>query len=370
MGAHVTRSKSKLTNCSPTAKGPMPFLIALTGIFFFPLRNMTDVPQAAYFVFSSGVVFSFLLSKKNQILGCLLAWASFIFLYTLLFRQVSPANVLDGMLTTFALVGVYLAARELRFREDLLRWFLVPAAVNIGFIFTQKFFPTILPFKGHEVCGLLGSPGLTATFLGMCAPVFLKYCRWGTPFLLLAIVLCDGFIGMLAFLASWVVYDLGHNKKIWKPVLLILSMAALGYIFFHFPPIRLRLAMWLGALDGILRHPFLGWGVGSFVEVMARVPEADSMYLGVSFNAGPYVMNHPANEFLYGWWNFGLPFFFLMILASGNTLTSFTRLNRMSYCILLAGFITMMGFMLTPPTLFLLAIALGIFENQKERTTV
>lgn len=344
----------------------MAFLIALTGIFFFPMQNMTDIPQATFFIFSSGIVLSIMLLEEDALLGGMLGWVSIIFLYTILFKTSSKVQALDCILTSFSLAMVYLSVKKMKMDEDLMKWFLIPAAINIIFIFIQKFIPNLLPIQAKAVCGLLGNAGLTATFLGMTTGIFLRYMRFGLPFLFLAIVFCDGFVGMVAFVVSCIIYNWGHNKKIWIPVTLISILAATVSIIHSPTSFMLRLSMWAGTFEGILRHPFMGWGMGSFIEVMAKVPMSDSYHFGVPFNNENYMMNHPANEFLFGWWNFGLPFVLLMAFLTIGVLLSFDRERLMTYCVLVSGLITVIGFRFTPPTLFMMVLAFGMFENKME----
>lgn len=344
----------------------LTFIIALTGILFLkmPGGNSTEIPQAAYFIFSAGILFSMILVKKNYLIGAMFGWVSFIFLWTTLFRNTSKVQAMDCLMTSFALAGIYYFIREFKIKEDILRWFLVPAGINILFIFVQKFCPQIIPLQSKEVSGLLGNAGMTAVYLGMTTPIFLKYFRDGIVPLFLAIMFCDGFVGMGAFLISCIFYNLFKKNSIWIPISIGSFGGMVVYSIQYWEVIQFRLSMWLGTLDGIARHPFLGWGVGSFIETMKKIPKSDSIYLGVPFNTENAFMNHPANEFLFGWWNFGLPFLFLMILLTIYVFKNF-KLST-SFLVLLAGFVSMMGFMLKPPMLFLMVLAFGIFENQRE----
>ena len=74
-------------------------------------------------------------------------------------------------------------------------------------------------------------------------------------------------------------------------------------------------------------------------------------------------MNHPANEFLFGWWDFGLAFFVISLGYVWKILSDYNPEKTMSFAILLAGLVVMLFFFFTPPTLFLMALALGIYQN-------
>ena len=344
------------------------FLIILSGIFFFPMsseNNLTHTPQIAWLVFSAGIMFSFVLAKKDRGAALLFALICISFLNTIIFSRAPKMLLFEGMFLSFAAAIAYYAARDLKLNEDALRWFLIPAGLNIILVFIQKFFPQIIPLQSKEICGFLGNAGLTATFLGMTTPVFIKYFKAGLPFLLAAILLCQGFVGLLAFVVCCL-FALRNNKKVFY-VLLAASLTTFVFIYFKYSgQVMLRASMMAGTLDGILHHWFLGWGLGSFAPTMARVPMEESVYLGTAFNSRAYIMNHPANEFLFGWWNFGLVFFIASLAYVWNILTRYKNENEMSFSILLSGLAVMLFFFFTPPTLFLMTLALAIYQNKNE----
>ena len=325
-------------------------------------RNLTHTPQIAWLVFSAGIMFSLILAKKDKGLALLFGIVMISFLDTILFGRAPKVQLFEGMFIAFSAALVYYMTSQFRLTESTLKYFLIPSLLNIIFVFIQRFAPDVVPLASKEVCGLLGNAGLTATFLGMTTPIFIRYFKIGLPFLLTAIMFCKGYVGLLAFLVCCL-FALRGNKKEFL-ALLITALCAFAWICFnHQGQVMLRLSMMAGTLDGIFYHWFRGWGFGSFASVMGRVPTEESIYLGTAFNTKNFIMNHPANEFLFGWWNFGLVFFVGSIACVWNTLTHYKSEKAMSFSILLAGLVVMMFFFFTPPTLFMMAMALGIYQN-------
>ena len=101
--------------------------------------------------------------------------------------------------------------------------------MNIIFIFIQQFAPNMIPLKSDEICGLIGNGGLTATFLGMTTPIFIKYFRVGLGFLLAAILLCKGFVGLLAFS---VIIGFHFKEKLKLKFLLPVLIILIAIIYF------------------------------------------------------------------------------------------------------------------------------------------
>src|SRR3990167_11492450 len=271
-------------------------------------RNLTHTPQIAWLVFSAGIMFSLVLAKKDNGLALLFGIVMISFLDTILFGRAPKAQLFEGMFIAFSAALVYYVTVQFNLTEDKLKYFLIPALLNIIFVFIQRFMPDVIPLASKEVCGLLGNAGLTATFLGMTTPIFIKYFIFGTPLLLAAILICEGYVGLLAFLVCCLFALRGNKKAFWA--LLMMSLCTFTWVCFnHQGQVILRLSMMAGTLDGIFYHWFRGWGLGSFASVMSRVPMEESVYLGAAFNTKNAIMNHPANEFLFGWWSFGLVFF-------------------------------------------------------------
>lgn len=341
------------------------FLIVLTGIFFYIIpgqSNLTDIPQMAYFVFSAGIIFSMLIIKKSLLASIMLFIVSFSFLRTMLLGLGPMLELMDSMLMAMGLAVIYYSIRCFGTKEDILKWFLVPACLNIGFIFIQAFYPDKILLRGTEVCGFLGNAGLTATFLGMTTPIFIKYFKLGILPLLVAIILCKGLVGLLAFAVSFIIY-FWNTKRILAYSLMAVTMMGFSFVAIqNFGQFLLRIVYMVGSADGAMHHPFLGWGMGTFVSVVSKIPSADSYYFGIPFNSPNHMMNHPHNEFIFGWWNFGISFMVCMILYVVMILKSKTR--GTAFSVLLCSLCVMMFYFFTPPTFFLTALALGIHENE------
>jgi hypothetical protein len=338
-------------------------LILLTGIVFFPIAsetNLTRVPQLAWFIFSGGTMMSFLLHKRNKLAAILLFIVMAQFLRAILVVNVPKVFLYEALMFSLATALVYHAARTSVISEKILKWFLFPALINIIFIFIQKFIPQVLPLKGFDVCGMLGNAGFSAMFLGLTTPLFIRYFKIGIPFLLAAILFCEGFVGTLIFISCFIPFMKDRRLR----TVLCFTMIAVGFIIFfrYNDQFMIRISMLVGSLDGIMHHPFLGWGMGTFVPVISKIPEAESVYFGVPFNSN-YIMNHPTSEFLFGWWNFGLPFFIGMIIYTFDVLRKILRGSGVLPSILLGGIISMTFSSFTPPSIFLVALTLGMYEK-------
>ena len=335
----------------------------LFGVFLFSVpgeNNLVNTPQSAWLIFSSGVLLSFLLAQKDKGVGLLCFLVFISFLRTILINKVPKAALFDWTTVCFSVFLIYFAIRHFNVQENILKYVLVPACLNILLVFLQAMVPQTLPFEKKEICGFFGNAGLTARFLGMITPIFIRYLKAGLPFLLAAILLCQGFVGLLAFMVCCL-FVLRKNKKIFY-ALLVMSLIVFALICFKYSgQTMLRASMMAGTLNGIFYHWFWGWGLGSFVYVVGQVPPEESVYLGIPFNGVKYIMNHPHNEFLFGWWNFGLSFFIISLACAWNILTHYKK--ELSYSILLGGLVVMVFYFFTPPTLFLMTLALGIHEN-------
>ena len=173
---------------------------------------------------------------------------------------------------------------------------------------------------------------------------------------------------MIAFMATALFYFISRDDFLGLMAILsltaiILGSSVAGDQFKH--DARFRLSMAAGTASGCFYHPIVGWGPGSFLSIISQVKPEDSEYFGVQFNSPKRIMNHPHNEFLYGWWNFGALFLIGMIAYSRRIWIKFRPDKIQSFCILLSGFIVMMLYFFKPPTAFLMAVALGIFENKE-----
>jgi len=136
-----------------------------------------------------------------------------------------------------------------------------------------------------------------------------------------------------------------------------------------------RCAMQVGTLDGIKHNPILGWGLGSFKPMMMQIPEKDSYYCGAYFNSKDYApggkdpitfMNHPHNEYLYGWWNFGILWIILLFFLIRDTIRKFKKEYILSFSILIGAFTLALGYFFIYPVWFIVALVLSIYHNQTQ----
>lgn len=355
----------------------LPILIILNGIFTYRVGdeiNRFFTAQLALFLLSLGVLGGILLWEKNKWIGCLAFVYSFGVFKTLLFEGAPKIFIFGTTLVGIALFSMYYLIRHFKFKEEYLKWFLIPIIINILVIYVQKFDYTLLkhlPVKG--ITGLIGNPGFVSLYLALATPLFLKYCKWGIPFLLGAIIICNGGVGFIACVVSGFVYLYYTNKKVFKISAITMMILSFIYIPFfvsgkwgHKGEAHLRLAMMAGTLDGILENPILGWGVGSYIPVMAQVKPENSEYLGRKFNTPTAILNHPHNEFLFAWWNVGILAMVFMVLYIGSLFRKFTKRKILSFSIIVAGVICMSGYFLRLPTWVFLLTALGIYENEEE----
>jgi hypothetical protein len=362
----------------------IPFILTLSGVFNFKgilLEDRFSVAQLGFFILSIGILGSYLLYKYNKWLGILAGWSAFIFFKTLLSRQAPPAYLLEYALCGSFMFLLYYIVRQLRFKEDILKWFLIPACLNIILIIIQKFDHNILFFLPVDrTSGFLGNTGWTACYLAITTPLFFKYFKKGLPFLFLAILLCNSIVALIAFVVS-LSFLLISRVTFYRPTILwviIFIILFIGLNIKYSPSlkaeVRYRCSMCVGTLDGIKHNPILGWGMGSFTPIMLKVPEEKSIYCGVPFNSEDTKygqkfdnkMNHPHNEILFNWWNVGIMFPILFLGLCWSIIRALTDKKLIPFAMLLAGFICLNGSQLMLPTWFLLIITLGIYETKEE----
>ena len=145
-------------------------LISLNGVFFY--KGYFDTPfrfsQYAFFIFSVGILGSCLLYKKNKWIGLLGAIAILGFFKTFVFQNNIEEYLFKEFIGGTFIFLLYYAIRELNIKEDIYKWFLIPACLNIGLILMQHFDGIILDFMPvKEVTGFLGNKSLTACFLAL-----------------------------------------------------------------------------------------------------------------------------------------------------------------------------------------------------------
>ncbi len=349
-------------------------LIIFTGIFLFKMpfeHNAVATPQIAWFILSGGILFGYLIYKENKYLGLLCALMFFSFFRTILFELSGRVFLYESLVIGVICFLIYYVARKIKIEEKILKLFMIPTLLNCGLIYTQYLIPDFLPFiKTNNITGLLGNAGFSGLFLGMTAPIFIRYFPLGLIFILMALLMAKAGVGLIMIIISLFCYILLKKDKPKKYILYLGTIIIFGIILFvsvvNRGEIMLRLSMALGTLHGIMRHPFAGWGLGSFISIVARIPAQESVYLGVPFNSGNYIMNHPHNEFLFGWWNLGILFIPICFLYIRQLIRMFTIEKITTFLIILSGFIIMLTYFFNPPTMLLMILALAIYENEKE----
>lgn len=348
-------------------------LVIFTGIFLFKVpfeHGIVHTPQLVWFIFSASILGSSLIFGLNKYLGLLAGVGSLGFLRTVLLSKASILYVREDFLIGVSIFVTYYAVRMLKIRLSVFKYFLIPGWINILFIFIQVYNPALFPFMGAvNITGLLGNAGFTAVFLGLLVPVFIKYCPIGVPLLFYAIILCNGGVGFIAGLVSGLVYLFFTHKTTFKIVIISILIILPFYSMTlfrksHYSEFKARLAYAVFTLDGIKQHPFLGWGLSSYPSIVARIP--NRQYLGVDIKT-PGVMNanHPHNEILSGWWNFGILCPLLIIGYLISIVKRFEKKFILSFAIISGAVAASLGTIFTAPVWFLTALALGIYENKE-----
>jgi len=344
-------------------------LIVFTGTLILKVPNEDNIcytAQFAWLILSAGLLFSSLIIKDNKWLGLVLVTCIMGVIRTLLLGLASKFYLFENIILGTAIFAVYYATKRLKMNESILKFFLIPAWINIVFIYYELFF-----LHHTKLSGLLGNGGFTAVFLAMTLPLFLKYCKLGLPFLLSAMILCQGGVGLIVAIIVSLFYIYHAHRSVYKPIIIItLALLVITTPVFLlktslFSESKTRLSIFLGTLDGVKHHWLLGWGVGSYVSIMARIPIEDSKYLGIPLTTEKYVNNHPHNEILMGWWNFGILFPIFIIGYLYSLTKIFVKEKLLSASIILSGILCSLGSILTFPAWFLLMMGLGIYENKE-----
>lgn len=333
---------------------------------------------------------SMLLYEKNKWMGFLGVLCSVSFLRSYLLMLGPKYDLFETSLVGIFIFGIYYAVRHLRLKKDILRWFLLPAVINLAFIFMQAFDHTASFLKVMGIVGLLGASGKAACFLALTTPLFLECMPILLPLLLLGLFICKSSVAMGASLASIMVYLFFKKRKLFNFVAFLLLMV-LSLTLVHVVVIRhgdipwykvgevgdigQRLCFWLGTLDGIKHNPVFGWGIGNFKAIWEGIPGIETRYfLGFHCNYPGHVrsallnttiMNHPHNELLLWWWFMGTGFPILFILLCKDLIKKFTVEYIIPFTILVAAFVIMMGYFLSYPSWFLVILTLGVYENRE-----
>ena len=245
------------------------------------------VAQFAFFILSSGCLGSLLVYNYNRWMAYLGIALSFGVFKTFLLANAPRAEMFESVAIGFCAFIIYYVIRNLKLNGDILKWFLVPAVLNILVIFIQRFdhYPLFFLYvKG--VSGLIGSEGLSASYLALTLPLFIKYLRWGAIPCIVAIMACNGALGLIAGVAGLLFYLFFKDKRI---LIICCVVTILSLLFFMGTPglkgvkdeLHLRASMAVGTLDGIKHNPMLGWGVGSFLPTMAKIPPDDTKFLQI-----------------------------------------------------------------------------------------
>ncbi|MFH1640557.1 MAG: hypothetical protein ABIA66_01200 [Candidatus Omnitrophota bacterium] len=363
-------------------------LIIFSGIFYYrvPDQRGFDPAQFSFFVFSAGMLGSWMLYKSNRYLGLLAGLFAVSFLKTYLLGQGEYLYLYKEALIGFSIFSVYYAVRVLDIKEDILKWFLIPIGLNILLVFIQKFDGGIDFVPVRNMTGFLGNISVTSTYLALGMPICLYYFPKFAPFLLITSAICCSRVPFTAMVISALVYLWYTNKAMFKRYAII-TFVGITLFFSYFGIFnrgyfkdwsywfKERGSFIVGTLDGVMHNPIAGWGIGSFEPVMKRIPEEESYYCGAAFNArrdyderapnpGIY-MNHPHNEYIYGWWNVGILFPILLLGLLLDISRKFTRKSVLPFSILTGGMVLGMGYFFAYPVWFFLIVTLGIYDNQQ-----
>jgi hypothetical protein len=218
-----------------------------------------------------------ILDRVDLALAAFVAWCG----VTILWSPDQAASV-DTMEKMGAVALIFFALR----RVPVSRWTL-PAGI-VGCVAAWAF---------GDIYGGLGNPGFAAEFALIAAPML-------EPIGFLVVI--GGTLTLASFIpfVGLAAYPLALLKR---PVLLAgyasLLLAALTFGATHsievLTGIETRLDLWAGTLAAWFRHPMIGWGVGSFVNVFPRFAGT-----GEAFNLMPYSVeaatyaNAAHNEFI------------------------------------------------------------------------
>ena len=354
-------------------------LIILSGIFYYKtiLPGQFHQSQFSFFIFSGGILGSLLLYEKNKWIGCMAGLASLMFLKSYL-TMLGPRYVLfETTLVGIFIFGIYYASRQLKLTKEHLKWFLVPAILNIVLILVQRFDHTQSILTVPGITGFLGSTGKVGCFLALTTPLFLEFIPVLFPLLLVAIILCKSSVALAMCIVSTLVYLGFKNKKLFRIAVLILFMASSLFVIDtalknrEYGDLGQRICYWMGTLDGIKHNPIFGWGIGNFENIWEKIPQADTVYwkpYACNWNTvkgAEVIMNHPHNEVLLWWWFMGIGFPILFIGLCRDLIRKFTRDKILSFSILVGGFVYIMGYFVSYPSWILLMLTLGIYETRE-----
>ncbi len=349
--------------------------LVISGIFVYAVPKEADsfyTSQFAVFVGMAGLFLSSLIYKKNKYVSMLCVLSSFGIVKTLLFQEAPKVFLFEYSLISFAIFTIYYFIREENIKEDLLKWVMIPAVINCLMIIVQKFDGTALPFfPATEITGFIGNKSTSAGYLALSLPIFLKYNRWLVPAILFSIVLCNSFFAFMSAISVLLIYLFFVNKKVFLVSYLVILISICGFLKIkgidgYKEEARLRTSIYLGVLDGIKENPILGWGIGSFLPVVSKIPPEESVYFGRAFNTSNYILNNTHNEILSGWWKLGIGFPILIGFLVINLIRKFEEYKITPFLMIVSGCIFSMGWVLNLPILALLILGVGVYENEGE----
>lgn len=333
------------------------------------------VAQLSFFILSIGCLGSLLIYRYNKWVSYLGIALSFGVFKTFLLANAPKVNMFESTIIGLCAFIAYYAIRNFRLKEDILKWFIIPAAFNIIVVLIQYFdhYPLFFLYvKG--VSGLIGNEGMSAAYLALTLPIFFKYFRWGILPCAVAIVVCGGSVGIVAGVIGLLFYLYKTDRK--RFMFYSAAMAVILLLLVCVPKsqsvkeeLHLRAAMVVGTLDGIKHNPVLGWGVGSFIPVVSQIPPEESEFLGIKLNTQAAIMNHPHNELLSGWWKIGIAFPIIIMVMLVKFLRSCKIEAITSFAVVLVGIVISMGWFFTLPSFFLLITAFAVYENTIEEDT-
>jgi len=286
-------------------------------------------------------------------------------------------SLFETSLIGIFMFGMYYASRHFKLTKEHLKWFLVPAVLNIILILVQRFDHTQSFLTVSGITGFLGSTGKVGCYLALTAPLFLEFMPILFPFLLLAVILCKSSVALIALITGSLVYLGFKNRKLFKAAVLAL-LIVLCFVTIdsnmkkrEFEDFKQRASFWLGTLDGIKHNPIFGWGIGNFENIWNQIPQEDTYYFppyACNWNTtkgAEKIMNHPHNELLLWWWFMGIGVPILFMGLCWDLMRKFTRDKILSFSMLVGAFICMMGYFLSYPAWMLVMLSLGIYENRE-----
>jgi len=352
------------------------FLIILSGLFFFKIGELERFfpAQKVFMFFSAFVLWGFVLYQKNKWIGIAIWLTSIGFLNSMLLCRAPHEKVFEFMLGAFSISFIYYCVRYLELKKNILKILMIPVIINIFVVFIQKFDHVSLPGLPVEgVTGLLGNKSFVGYYIAIISPVFWFYRKKFIPLIAATLIICTSFFGQVSFLVTSFIYILKTEKKRVAAEFLVLVALIVAYIFLapdvldsFIPLVKRRLCLFVGTLDGIKHNPLLGWGIGSFEMISNRIPYGDIIFFGQSFTSHNVYVNHPHNSVLYGWWSLGIAFPILLFFFIKDFLSKYTKDKLLPFLILLGGGVCSIGTFLTPPLWIAMAMALGVYENEKE----